>query len=146
MKKIFFLIVIALCINTSAYATATAELQNCKAQNYKEYIIRHYMTSGFAVQIHNDYSLTAVREINDTKTKILMKMIDGAKTNNRMEFQYNYNIIQNGSNTLVQLTITAVSDSGTVMQRITNIDPKNEVAELNAVNSNFIGNRSSNDE
>ena len=129
----------------AANATATAEIQNCSVKDYKEYIARRYMTHGFAVQFPNDYSITATKEINNTGTRILMKMLDGAKTNNRMETVFNYNFIQNGSNILTQLTITAVSDSGTVMQKITNIDSQIEVNELNAVNNDFIGTLNSND-
>lgn len=140
MKKILLSLILFLTATTVAHATATAEIQNCDVKIYKDFIVRKYMTNGFRVQFPNEYSLVASKEISGAGTKMLMKMVAGTQTNNRLEAQANYNFIQSGKNVLVQLTIVSVSDSGTVFQKIRNASPQQEINELNAVNSEFIGN------
>lgn len=140
MKKIFLSLILFLTAVTAAHATATAEIQNCDVKTYKDFIIRKYMTNGFRVQFPNEYSLVASKEISGAGTKMLMKMVAGTRTNNRLEAQANYNFIQSGKNVLVQLTIVSVSDSGTTFQKIRNTSPQQEINELNAVNAEFIGN------
>lgn len=145
MKKILLLLFILLGFETAAFATATAELQNCDVKTYKDFIVRRYMTNGFRVQLPNENSMIASKDIAGTGTKLMMKMLDGTRRNNRIEVQANYNFIQNGSNVLVQLTILSVSDPGTMLQKIRNANPQQEVNELNAVNNDFIGTISTND-
>lgn len=140
MKKILLLLVLIFSFGTAAHATATAEIQNCDVKTYKDFIVRRYMTNGFRVQVPNDNSMTASKEITNNGTKFLLKMLDGARTHDRVEVQANYNFIQNGSNILVQLTILSVSDPGTVLQKIRTIDAQQEVNELNSANADFIGN------
>ena len=145
MKKILILLFLIFSFETAAFATATAELQNCDVKTYKDFIVRRYMTNGFRVQFPNENSMIASKDIAGTGTKLMMKMLDGTRRNNRIEVQANYNFIQNGSNVLVQLTILSVSDPGTMLQKIRNANPQQEVNELNAVNNDFIGTISTND-
>lgn len=140
MKKILLSLIMFLIAATAAHATATAEIQNCDVKTYKDFIVRKYMTNGFRVQFPNEYSLVTSKEISGAGTKMLMKMVAGTRTNNRLEAQANYNFIQSGKNVLVQLTIVSVSDSGTTFQKIRNASPQQEINELNAVNAEFIGN------
>lgn len=140
MKKILLSLIIFLIAATAAHATATAEIQNCDVKTYKDFIVRKYMTNGFRVQFPNEYSLVASKTLDSKAAVLLLRMTGGIRLNNNVEYQTNYNFIQNGSNILVQLTLSAITDGGTGVQRVVPMNTNQEINELNAINAEFIGN------
>lgn len=140
MKKILLSLFIFLTFTTAAQATATAEIQNCDIKTYKEFIIQRYMTNGFQVQVPNDFSIVATKKLDSKAAILFLKMTSGTRLNKRVEYQTNFNIIKKGENILVQLTLAAITDSGTTFQKIYSMNTNQEINELNAVNAEFIGN------
>lgn len=140
MKKTLLSLIIFLIMATAAHATATAEIQNCDVKTYKDFIVRKYMTNGFRVQFPNEYSLVASKTLDSKAAVLLLRMTGGIRLNNNVEYQTNYNFIQNGSNILVQLTLSAITDGGTGVQRVVPMNTNQEINELNAINAEFIGN------
>lgn len=140
MKKILLSLFIFLFFANTAHATATAEIRNCDVKTYKEFIIQRYMTNGFQVQIPNDFSVIATKMLDSKAAILFLKMASGTRLNKRAEYQANFNIVKNGENILVQLTLATITDGGTNFQRVYSMNANQEINELNAVNAEFIGN------
>lgn len=137
MKKFVVLFVLFL-LCSPAFATATAELQNCSSKNYKDFALQHYMRQGFVLQSVNDYSVTFSKIDNSAKGSILAHA-SGAKIAQFPEIQVILNTVQNGKNLIVQFSVFTLIDKGTAFQKQIALSPKVEVAELNNLNSLFLG-------
>lgn len=137
MKKFVVLFVLFL-LCSPAFATATAELQNCSSKAYKDFALQHYMRQGFVLQSVNDYSVTFSKIDNSAKGSILAH-VSGAKIAQFPEIQVILNTVQNGNNLIVQFSVFTLIDKGTAFQKQIALSPKMEVAELNNLNNLFLG-------
>lgn len=145
MKKILCLLgLFCLLIIQPAFATATIEIENVDTERLKNALVKNYMMQGLNVEIINQNTITATQIIRDDFVMSLVRATsdtinNSTSRNNYTQRKYNYTFVQNGKNTIIQLTITYITNPNTFNANTIYADVNQEINALNQLKANVIG-------
>lgn len=145
MKKFLYLLgLFCFLIIQPAFATATIEIPNVNADKLKNALTKQYMVQGFNVDIVNQNTIVISQIVRDDFVMSLLRATSDTinnttSRNNYTKQRYNYTFLQNGKNTIVQLTITYIISPGTINSNTLYANPNVEVDRLNKLSTALTG-------